>query len=493
MSVLQKKVVCACILMHSTNQRCNTLQVMAGLFLHSCHAPETAVDFLSQVGVSVSRSTIDYAVTNLSKQAVSAIRKLGRTLLMSPAYDNFDVELKQSVPAVDQPHDNLLHLTSGTFIRLEHGAARSDLKCSKELWEKSENNPDNATKSSGVDWTKLLTIHPDPVTSRDDLNRHECFALWKFLNDLISHGPAYFSRFAKNLGDPEVVEQIPVVKSKQVPAAAMDINQSTVQGNADAITNLCKQAGIGDRTVDEGAEDIGDHVILVHGDLLTCERVQSLQASRGVEKTPWLRFAFVIFVMGLFHLKMACADAIWKIFIQPKQARGDNTSLFQLVAEIRPKETGKIGSKPGFRRMHEVIRHVGTASCLDCWREAVSKLSEPFSSLESWAATEPCWEEVENIARKLVKTYLPNMSYSQLRFRPPETRDKVQENVLLQDQYFMYYEELSHAMDAGDIGRVETCFMPWVFIFKGCGKHKYATQMIRFLYNLYFVYPPNLR
>ncbi|KZT68528.1 hypothetical protein DAEQUDRAFT_711871 [Daedalea quercina L-15889] len=273
----------------------------------------------------------------------------------------------------------------------------------------------------------------------------------------------------------------------------MDINQSTVQGNADAITNLCKQAAIGDHSVDRGVENISDHVVLVHGDLSTCERVQSLQASRGVEKTPWLRFAFVIFVIGLFHLKMACADAIWKIFIQPKQGRADDTGLFKLVAEIRPKETGKFGSKPGFRRMHEVIRHVGIVSRLDCWREMVCKLERPFPNLESWAAAKPSWDEVEGIARKLVRTYLPGMAYSTLRFRPPEIRDEVQENVLLQDQYFMYYEELSYAMDTGDIGRVETCFMPWVFIFKGCGKHKYATQMIRFLHDLYFVYPERLR
>ncbi|KAI0722048.1 hypothetical protein C8Q72DRAFT_787621, partial [Fomitopsis betulina] len=201
----------------------------------------------------------------------------------------------------------------------------------------------------------------------------------------------------------QVVEQIPVVKSKQVPVEAMDINQSTVQGNADTITNLCRQAGIGDHSVDRGVEDISDHVVWVHGGLSTCECVQSLQVSCSFKKTPWLRFAFVIFVMGLFHLKMACADAIWKIFIQPKQARADDRSLFKLIAEIWPKETGKIGSKPGFRRMHEVIRHIGIISRLDCWRQMVSKLVVPFSNLESWAASEPSWEEVEGMARKLVR------------------------------------------------------------------------------------------
>jgi hypothetical protein len=35
-----------------------------------------------------------------------------------------------------------------------------------------------------------------------------------------------------------------------------------------------------------------------------------LLESRSVERTPWWWFQFIVYVMGLFHLKMACADAI---------------------------------------------------------------------------------------------------------------------------------------------------------------------------------------
>jgi hypothetical protein len=52
--------------------------------------------------------------------------------------------------------------------------------------------------------------------------------------------------------------------------------------------------------------------------------------------------------MGLFHLKMACADAIWRIFIQPKNSDKDPNSLILFISQIHPKETGKIKSKLGF-------------------------------------------------------------------------------------------------------------------------------------------------
>lgn len=67
-----------------------------------------------------------------------------------------------------------------------------------------------------------------------------------------------------------------------------------------------------------------------------------------IKATPWYRFQYVVFVMGLFHLKMVCANAIWCIVIEPKAARDDATSLMHCVDLNWPQETGKIRSDPGF-------------------------------------------------------------------------------------------------------------------------------------------------
>src|SRR6266478_5081112 len=115
--------------------------------------------------------------------------------------------------------------------------------------------------------------------------------------------------------------------------------------------------------------------------------------SRSEERTPWWRLQFVVYVMGLFHLKMACADAIWQIFINPKEGREDENSLSKHVGQIRPKETGKIDTNPGFRRMHEVIQHVGIVSRLDCWVNEARK--QGFETLESFAASDLRWDNLE--------------------------------------------------------------------------------------------------
>lgn len=465
--------------------------------MHACSTPEMVIEFLAHTGISISVTAINDAVTNLSKESVWKRRRIGQTLRTSYGVDNVDIELKHLVPTVDNPEEALIHLTSGTMLPLYHGVKATDLKCSEYLWQQAKDRK-RTTRSILVnpDFTDLLDIHPECEDHPSGLTRRDRFNAWMFLQTLVLHGPEFFRKFRHDLAEPEAIESIPLVKTEQVPAQAMDINPSTPAGNGDVITNILGQGGVGDpnqENAPEGLTNIDDHVVIVHGDLGTGERIESLQASRSEERTPWLRFQFVVFVLGLFHLKMACADAIWRIFIQPLKARKDPHSLLEYVSLLRPKETGKIGSKPGFRRMHEVIQHVGIVTRLECWRKVLRAENADWVSLEECAKAKPSWETLSRLANKLAVQEVAGVDFDEMRNRLPERRDKERENHLLRQQYFLLYEEISYAMNTGDIGRVEDCFMPWVFIFRGCGKHKYAAHMMRYLYNVHFVYPEGLK
>ena len=80
-----------------------------------------------------------------------------------------------------------------------------------------------------------------------------------------------------------------------------------------------------------------------------------------------------------------------------------------------------------------------------------------------------------------------------MRRKAEKERDLQFKNALLLNKYFLLYEELSYAMNSGDIGRVETSIVSWIPILKAIGKHKYATHMTNFLINIHFVYPAGLR
>ncbi|KAI0310052.1 hypothetical protein OF83DRAFT_920825 [Amylostereum chailletii] len=504
--------------MRSTNQRCNALQSVIGLFLHSNNVPERVIETLAHVGLSLSQAAINDAVNALSADAFIKIRALACTLLAAYAYDNFDVQMNVATPTVEKK-DELLHLTSGTLIRLDHGVTLEDLDCSKELWEKSSLNPIGNVPSdfSKRTYKDLVDLYPETEDENDSESsssssdsgdeddtapptapppgRRGRFQAWKIREDLLAHGPAYFQKFRKlqEATRPEPLEQVPVEKTYQVPLRALDINESTTQGNIDAILAFLKQGGVGDPGSEgnaPGVVDISNHVILFNADLATIERIQSLQASRSREENPWLRFQYVVAVPGLFHVKMACADAIWRAFIKPVESRTDHSSTTFHGGLLRPHDSGRIVSNPGFRRMHDLIQNDGIVRRLDCCREEILR-TKNIASLEAWAETKPTWDDVLELSASVVKGYVANGRTQH--DKNPKTVDVDFENSQIRHESYLLYEEITYAMNIGDIGRLEEAQVSWIFIFKGTGKNKYANQMLKFLLEVHFLYPPGLR
>ncbi|KAH9015956.1 hypothetical protein EDB83DRAFT_2232589 [Lactarius deliciosus] len=81
----------------------------------------------------------------------------------------------------------------------------------------------------------------------------------------------------------------------------------------------------------------------------------------------------------------------------------------------------------------------------------------------------------------------------QSRTKPESERDQQFENQALQNHDYLLYVNLCNAINVGDVGRVEASFLQWIYMFRATGKHKYASQLARFLRNLHEVYPPELR
>ncbi|KAF8868756.1 hypothetical protein BD779DRAFT_1459301 [Infundibulicybe gibba] len=271
-SIIQiKKVVILSIIMQSRNQKTNTLESIIGIFLHSCKTPEKVIEALAHMGISISTSSIHRAITALSAESAKGLRDLGQTLLASYAYDNFDVDLKMAVPTVERSTDTLKHLTSALLFPLQHGVMQEDMRCSEQLWRNSRLNPEAVDVPAEKTWKDLLGLHPEAKHS-SGLTRRERFNAWMFLRDLCDHGPEYFKQFRSKLQEPEVIEQIPIIKTPTLPARAMDLSNSTVSGNIETIKNLAAQGGIGDPDDPEEmfeVTDLREHVLLFHGDLGT--------------------------------------------------------------------------------------------------------------------------------------------------------------------------------------------------------------------------------
>ena len=86
-------------------------------------------------------------------------------------------------------------------------------------------------------------------------------------------------------------------------------------------------------------------------------------------------------------------------------------------------------------------------------------------SLEDFVASDPSFESLKKMSEQLAVEFVASAdsdTYTR------GQRDDVHENMLMKQQYFLLYEEMSYVLNAGNIGRVETLFLPWMFIFQGC-------------------------
>jgi hypothetical protein len=76
------------MLTNTASQRSNTFQVVTGVFLHGENTPETVVEFMGAIGLSVSTTSINSAVTSLSGQAAPRIWELAHAVPVLNLYDN---------------------------------------------------------------------------------------------------------------------------------------------------------------------------------------------------------------------------------------------------------------------------------------------------------------------------------------------------------------------------------------------------------------------
>lgn len=467
--------------------------------MHSCNASERVIDAVWRLDASLSAASINNAINSLSIETKFKLQEMGQSFLVGYTLDNYDVAFKHSTGVVDEPLSSLVHLTSGLILKLVH-ASVSDLKYSTFLWERSKFNDTRKYALPAYTPSRLFELHAQKATG-DFLTHTEDFARWRFAVDLCMYGPVYFAQFRDLIPEHIAVEKIPLSTTESAPLRSMKLQNSTVDGNIEAIIDSMTQTGVWEIADLEkylklsGIEEI---VIFFHGDLGTWERFHSAQIRRSIERSSRERLQFIIFLPGLFHVKMACADAIWRIFISPSKLREDKTCMLAFIKLFYPTLTQKIVSnKAGFHVLDDCIVRTGVSDRLECWRIYAQNKWPDCDTLEKFAEKKPSLQDILTISKDLALKYAsPKQNLENVKFGDPSRmhiRDYQYENTLIRIDYILLYEHLAHSIRSGDVGGVEICLRRWIPIFKGTGKHKYAGSLLEFLTDVHFVYPEDLK
>ncbi len=114
---------------------------------------------------------------------------------------------------------------------------------------------------------------------------------------------------------------------------------------------------------------------------------------------------------------MVCADTLWRMYIEPKELRSDPNGLYQHMCKIHPHDSGRIGSKPGFRLMHDLVHQCAAGRMLDVWRTEAAKQNAAHATLEKFAASKPTWEHLEATSLDLVSAYIDKPTAKDEEFR----------------------------------------------------------------------------
>lgn len=466
--------------------------------------PDSVIEMMAHAGTSISTTSINNAITSLSIESRRRVRELGQTLCAAWGFDNIGWQEKPAEPTLENQGIHI-EATTAIFQKLEHGVTPEDLRCSQALWAKNPLNPQCQTPAFKPTFHHLVIIsknvqheaHGQSGSPRPPLSRRLRLWAWHIRNILITHG-GYFENYRDKLGQPESILQIPVKKTTHVPARAMHINEGTHDGTGAVFDNLLGQAGLGHPNdpdfISRQLRDMSEYVMPTHIDLGSIEKYLGIFLSRIIEDNPKRRIQYPIPMMGLFHLEMAAEESLNRTYIQPPGAREDVHGTFEHVGILRPKDAGQFVSAkgPGFRQMDSFIHHDAAASFLDCWRIHVQRVNPSYTSLKAFAEAQPAWETIVGISERIAVDNVAGRHFRASRHQPGKDRDQVFENSMLKNRDFLLYIELHHALNHGDIGRVEATFVDWSMIFKATGKHKYAAHLIQTLMNLHHIYPEPL-
>ncbi|KAJ3729829.1 hypothetical protein C8R42DRAFT_534431, partial [Lentinula raphanica] len=276
-----------------------------------------------------------------------------------------------------------------------------DLRFVQELYETSPYN-EHATN---VIHPMLEDISPqgdDILSPNESPKAIYGYLTWLCRQVLVEQGGPAFAVFAYKLGEPVAMHTLPSDhKDTQYPAEAINADEGTYDGNALVITSLLDQSNT-------SADELEQYVEFFHGDLGTLERIEGLRKMRSIEGSAQNRLDFLVYIPGLFHMKMAAADAYARIHVMPTANRGEKLGVNEYLNHLRPKATAEFTSKkgPSFRSMHDTIHHVVWTDILQCFAREI-KTEYHFDTLTAFALSEKCtWEVIVDLSEVVASKYL---------------------------------------------------------------------------------------
>src|SRR5260370_40514053 len=131
----------------------------------------------------------------------------------------------------------------------------------------------------------------------------------------------------------------------------MHLNAATNDDNIAIVKNLEKQIGT-------PLDWFGNYVWLCHGDLGTQEWHAATTESHALESSAQERLQYLVTIPGIFHIRMAAVDAIWRVYLHNKKLQVSPGGIYDQFKVLQPKNSSKLATSPTYHMLNAEIIHL---------------------------------------------------------------------------------------------------------------------------------------
>ncbi|KAG0011207.1 hypothetical protein BGZ81_002342 [Podila clonocystis] len=432
----------ASMIMHCRTERHNYFQRVMGIFFHASGCSKNVINILSKAHICVSYDSTLAAISALTEDALGLVREAVLKNSWYIIYDNINLFMTVS----DQRADNADTQINGATATIVPG---------KDLG--TADKPFNPLAALTLD-----DFFPDDQAVKD-----AAVASRFYLVDVLRrHHEKYKGIFMPPIRE---IRSLPVEQSVTYPIPAMEIDQSSVEGNLEILKFITACTLV----LPANYFDNGKRVI-VAGDQLTVSRVEAIQRCVDDDVRAFDRMEWALPALQLFHLQMNLCSLILKTHLGESNKPG---SLSFYVARLKRKRISEGSSS--FHAADELMRNVFDGMVLRLWQEELG--IDPSETLEALGAnhdTTRMFDQVSTAAEAIRTRYLVLPEANRKAYGNANT------NAALFIQDMLVYIELGDAIKQGDVGRIEAVLGPITIMFQAGGTKNYAIQLLRLAFDI---------
>ncbi|KAF9344028.1 hypothetical protein BGX26_004899 [Mortierella sp. AD094] len=430
-----------CMLLFLRCRSTSYLQMVLGLYLHSAGARRRVVTTLSNAGLSVSYDTILKAQKALSKDARKRVQEAVRTQPWFLIYDNINIPRPRSDQRIGN-QDSHEGGTNATIV-IGGGITASNIKDPYLMFNVEDLHP---TKENLLHFRKSYAYHLIEALKLC------CPSAGRFMNPAPS------------------INRLPVAQTILHPLPTMRINESTVEGNKDILeTVMEKVLELPAVYFEDGRQ------IIIAGDQMTISRLRSLMEQRRSDDSAYSRLEWMVPLIQLFHLQMLYSTTLIHNYYGTE---GNPGIILSNRVLLRRKRVNL--QKQDFHAADELLLHSFQALVMRQWEiefgcDDIDKLNEKLRTFDNFTLNQKITSGAENIIRKFYDELQGSTDYTTSSKNAASfTRDMV------------LYLELSTAIKAGDIGRIEEALKWLTVIFQAGHTKNYAYELLHLHCTLHY-------